>query len=61
MTTHNPDPAPPGPGEPPQRDTRVPGRRRLCAHADRDGAAMHWLQPGQRCPGDDHGTAETAP
>lgn len=45
---------------------RVPARRRLCAHADRDGAGMHWLEPGQECPGDDdgadrHGTAETGP
>jgi hypothetical protein len=30
-------------------DVRFPGGRRLCAHADRDGAGMHWLQPGQTC------------
>ncbi len=30
-------------------DLCFPGGRRLCAHADRDGAGMHWLQPGQTC------------
>jgi hypothetical protein len=30
-------------------DLSFPGGRRLCAHADRDGAGMHWLQPGQTC------------
>ena len=29
--------------------TRVP-QRRLCAHADQDGAGMHWLEPGENCP-----------
>jgi hypothetical protein len=24
--------------------------RVLCAHADLDGAGMHWLEPGQSCP-----------
>ncbi|HEX5408012.1 MAG TPA: helix-turn-helix domain-containing protein [Pseudonocardiaceae bacterium] len=24
--------------------------RRLCAHADQNGAGMHWLEPGDRCP-----------
>ena len=36
------EPAAPG-------DLCFPGGRRLCAHADRDGAGMHWLQPGQTC------------
>jgi hypothetical protein len=27
-----------------------PGKRRLCAHADLDGAGMHWLEPGETCP-----------
>lgn len=26
------------------------GKRRLCAHADLDGAGMHWLEPGETCP-----------
>lgn len=26
------------------------GKRRLCAHADLDGAGMHWLEPGDTCP-----------
>ena len=46
-------------------DPCSPARRLLCAHADRDGAGLHWLEPGQQCPGADdadrHGTAETAP
>lgn len=36
-------------------DPCFPGGRRLCAHADRDGAGMHWLQPGQTC----HSSATT--
>lgn len=28
--------------------------RRLCAHADLDGAGMHWLEPGQNCPMAEH-------
>lgn len=24
-------------------------RPRLCAHADADGAGMHWLEPGEIC------------
>jgi hypothetical protein len=26
------------------------GNRRRCAHADLDGAGMHWLEPGETCP-----------
>lgn len=30
-------------------DARPFGGKRLCAHADRNGEGMHWLQPGERC------------
>lgn len=32
------------------RVCRALAKRRLCAHADRDGEGMHWLAPGERCP-----------
>jgi hypothetical protein len=28
-----------------------PAHRRLCCHADQDGRGMHWLEPGEVCPG----------
>jgi hypothetical protein len=53
----------PGPAGTPPGDVCFPGGRRLCAHADRDGAGMHWLQPGQTCrsDGDDDRLPRTVP
>ncbi len=52
MTANNTTPQ--CPDDPVLRDACVPDGRRLCAHADRDGAGMHWLAAGQTCrSGDD--------
>ena len=52
MTANNTTPQ--CPDDPVLRDACVPDGRRLCAHADRDGAGMHWLEAGQTCrSGDD--------
>ena len=52
MTANNTTPQ--CPADPVLRDACVPDGRRLCAHADRDGAGMHWLEAGQTCrSGDD--------
>ena len=47
MTANNTTPQ--CPDDPVLRDACVPDGRRLCAHADRDGAGMHWLEAGQTC------------
>ena len=52
MTANNTTPQ--CPDDPVLRDACVPDGRRLCAHADRDGAGMHWPEAGQTCrSGDD--------
>jgi hypothetical protein len=38
------------PGQAPAEPAPAGRGRRLCAHADRDGAGMHWLESGERCP-----------
>jgi hypothetical protein len=39
---------PGGVGDPASVGSRTGGRI-LCAHADDDGAGMHWLEPGETC------------